>query len=272
MLAQALMQSSNRLAADALLLQRADGLRIGELLDLEMDCVHQLPRNGAWLKVPLGKLKTERMVPLDDKSLALLVRITATRSPGQSITHPVTGNPVEFLFTRHGKRLAEGGLRAELDRAAADAGLGHVSPHQLRHTYATALINAGVTLQSLMSLLGHVSAEVSLRYASLFDSTVCTEYERALDLAKTRIGTTTGSGKVLLPLRNITDENWRQSPTIKSRLTGGYCLRAPAQDACPFANICEHCPSFRTENSNLPVFQAQRRDTARVLTSYCLGQ
>lgn len=262
MLAQALMQSSNRLAADALLPQRAAGLRIGELLDLEMDCVHQLPGNGAWLKVPLGKLKTERMVPLDDESLALLDRITTNRSPGQPITHPVTGKSVQFLFTRHGKRLAEGGLRAELDRAAADAGLGHVSPHQLRHTYATALINAGVTLQALMSLLGHVSAEMSLRYAHLFDSTVRTEYERALDLAKSRIGTTTGSGKVLLPLRNITDDNWRQSPTIKSRLAGGYCLRAPAQEACPYANVCEHCPSFRTENSNLPVLKAQRKDAA----------
>jgi integrase len=263
MLAQALLQSSNRLAADALLLQRAAGLRIGELLDLEMDCVHQLAGSGAWLKVPLGKLKTERMVPLDPDSLALLDRITATRSPGRALTHPVTGKPAQFLFTHHGKRLAEGAVRAELDRAAASAGLGHLTPHQLRHTYATALINAGVTLQALMSLLGHVSAEMSLRYASLFDSTVRTEYERALDLAKTRIGTTTaGTGRPLLPVTNITSGDWRETPTIKSRLAGGHCLRAPAQQACPYANICEHCPSFRTENSNLPVLQAQRKDAA----------
>lgn len=261
-LAQALLESSNRLAADALLLQRACGLRIGELLDLELDCVHQLSGNGAWLKVPLGKMKTERMVPLDDDSLALLDRIISTRSPGQAITHPVTGKPVQFLFTRYGKRLQVNGLRSELDRAAASAGLGHVTTHQLRHTYATALINAGVTLQALMSLLGHVSAEMSLRYASLFDSTVRTEYERALDLAKTRIGTTTGTGRTQLPITSITGGNWRETPTIKSRLAGGYCLRAPAQEACPYANICEHCPSFRTENSNLPVLQAQRKDAA----------
>jgi integrase len=262
MLAHALADSPNRLAADALLLQRACGVRIGELLDLELDCVHQLAGNGAWLKVPLGKMKTERMVPLDEDSLALLDRIIATRSPGQATTHPVTGKPVQFLFTRHGKRLQVGGLRAELDRAAASAGLGHVTTHQLRHTYATALINAGVTLQALMSLLGHVSAEMSLRYACLFDSTVRTEYERALDLAKTRIGTTTGTGRTLLPITDITTGDWRQTPTIKSRLAGGYCLRAPAQEACPYANICEHCPSFRTENSNLPVLKAQRKDAA----------
>ena len=50
----------NELAALALRLQRACGLRIGELLDLELDCVHELDGNGAWLKVPLGKLATGR--------------------------------------------------------------------------------------------------------------------------------------------------------------------------------------------------------------------
>jgi len=52
------------------------------------------------------------------------------------------------------------------------------------HTYATALVNAGVSLQALMALLGHMSAEMSLRYGRLFDTTVRAEYERALHLAK----------------------------------------------------------------------------------------
>ena len=58
-----------RLHADALLLTRATGIRIGELRDLELDCVHQIDGHGAWLKVPLGKLATERMVPLDDETV-----------------------------------------------------------------------------------------------------------------------------------------------------------------------------------------------------------
>jgi Phage integrase family len=44
---------------------------------------------------------------------------------------------------------------------------GDITPHQLRHTYATALVNAGVSLQALMALLGHTSAEMSLRYGRL---------------------------------------------------------------------------------------------------------
>lgn len=261
LLSKELMASEYRLAADALLLQRACGLRIGELLDLELDCVHELPEAGTWLKIPLGKMKTERMVPLDLDTLALVDRIIATRSQGQPLIHPRTGKPAQFLFMHHGRRLGESAVRVELNRAAAAAGLGNLTPHQLRHTYATALINAGVTLQSLMALLGHVSAEMSLRYASLFDSTVRTEYERALDLAKSRIGLPELSEhRSLLPLSDVSSGSWQETATIKSRLAGGHCLRSPAQQACQYANICEHCPSFRTEDTNLPVLEAQRKD------------
>ena len=268
-LTAALEVSDYRLAADALLLARAVGLRIGELLDLELDCVHEIGGHGAWLKVPLGKLDTERMVPLDDETVALIDRICTTRSVGKPLPHPRTGRPTQFLFTHHGRRLSQTAVRKELARSAQAAGIDHVTPHQLRHTYATALVNAGVSLQALMALLGHVSAEMSLRYAHLFDSTVRAEYERALDLAKGRIGALpTPTGKTRIPIANNScgtgcgdGDDWRDAPAIKSRLAGGHCLRAPSQGACPYANICEHCPSFRTDTASIAVLAAQRVDT-----------
>ena len=261
-LSEALATSDYRLAADALLLARACGLRIGELLDLELDCVHQIGGHGSWLKVPLGKLDTERMVPLDDETVALIDRIVATRTPGRALPHPRTGRPSQFLFTHHGRRLSQTATRAELARAAATAGISHhVTPHALRHTYATALVNAGVSLQALMALLGHVSAEMSLRYARLFDTTVRAEYERALDLAKGHLGPMPPpAGRKLIPVTASGD--WREAPAIKARLAGGYCLRAPAQGACPYANICEHCPNFRTDAASHAVLSAQRIDAA----------
>jgi len=259
-LTAALASSPNRLAADALLLQRACGLRIGELLDLELDAVHEVPEQGSWLKVPLGKLDTERMVPLDEETVTLLDRIASTRSAGRPMPHPRSGKPAQFLFTHHGTRLGQNALRLELNRAATETGLDHVTPHQLRHTYATALVNAGVSLQALMALLGHVSATMSLRYGRLFDSTVRTEYERALDLAKSHIGPLP-VGRPGLPLLDVTGGgDWKVAPALKSRMAGGFCLRAPAQGACPYANICEHCPSFRTDSTHLPVLAAQRQD------------
>jgi integrase len=267
----ALDASTYRLAADALLLARAVGLRIGELLDLELDCVHEIPGHGAWLKVPLGKLDTERMVPLDDETVALIDRITTTRSTGRPLAHPRTGRPTQFLFTHHGRRLSQTAVRKELARSAETAGIGHVTPHQLRHTYATALVNAGVSLQALMALLGHVSAEMSLRYAHLFDTTVRAEYERALDLAKSRIGAIpTPTGRTRIPIATTGSgsdfaDDWRDAPAIKTRLAGGHCLRAPAQGACPYANICEHCPSLRTDAASVAVLAVQRVDTEALL-------
>ena len=263
-LSQALEACPDRLAADALLLQRATGLRIGELVDLELDCVHEIPGQGAWLKVPLGKLDTERMVPLDEDIVALVDRIVAHRSPGRPLPHPRTGRPTDFLLTHHGQRVSVYLLRDVLTRVCEQAGVPHTTPHQLRHTYATALVNAGVSLQSLMALLGHVSATMSLRYGRLFDATVKAEYERALTAAKEQFGA--------LPLeppgthRNLPllDGDWKDTPTIKARLAGGFCVRAQAQGPCAYANICEHCPSFRTDTGFLPVLVAQRADAEKL--------
>ena len=97
--------------------------------------MHEVPRSGAWLKVPLGKLDSERMVPLDEETLAVIDQITQLRSAGP-LRHPRYGRPAQFLFTHHGRRLSQNALREELDRAATAARLGHVTPHQLRHTYA----------------------------------------------------------------------------------------------------------------------------------------
>ena len=260
-LTQALHTWPERLPADALLLQRATGLRIGELVDLELDSVHEIPGQGAWLKVPLGKLNTERMVPLDEETVALIDRIVAHRSPGRPLPHPRTGRPTDYLLTHHGRRLTVDHLRDVLARVTTDTGLAHITPHQLRHTYATALVNAGVSLQSLMALLGHVSAEMSLRYGRLFDSTVRTEYERALTAAKAHLGTLPTEppqGRVSLP---IVDSDWKDAPAVKARLAGGYCIRAQVQGPCAYANICEHCPNFRTDTGYLPILAAQRADT-----------
>ena len=261
-----------RLHADALLLTRATGLRIGELGDLELDCVHQIDGHGAWLKVPLGKLGTERMIPLDEETVAVIDRIVARRTPGRPLPHPRSRRPTDFLLVHQGRRISKQALRDELARACAAAGLDKVTPHALRHTFATALVNSGCSLQALMQLLGHVSANMSLRYGRLFDTTVRAEYERALAQTKAQLATTpapptAAAGGTVgvgtpLPLTDITaGSDWKDTPTIKSRLAGGFCLRAPAQGSCAYANICEHCPNFRTDAGYLAVLGAQKADT-----------
>jgi hypothetical protein len=115
-----------------------------------------------------------------------------------------------------------------------------------------------VPLQTLMVLLGHVSANMSLRYGRLFDTTVRTDYERALTQAKAHLG-----GPVLppaspsqLPIAG----DWKDTPAIKARMAGGYCIRTPAQGSCAYANICEHCPNYRSDPTFLPILATQKTD------------
>jgi hypothetical protein len=112
-----------------------------------------------------------------------------------------------------------------------------------------------------MALLGHVSAEMSLRYGRLFDATVREEYERALALAKAQLGPVLPAQRTPLPITEVTSgADWKDTPLIKARLAGGYCLRTAAQGHCAYANICEHCPNFRNDPAFLPILAAQRAD------------
>jgi hypothetical protein len=103
---------------------------------------------------------------------------------------------------------------------------------------------------------------MSLRYGRLFDATVRDEYERALDLAKAQLGPVLPPGRAALPIAAISSgsASWQDTPLIKARLAGGYCLRTAAQGPCAYANICEHCPNFRNDPSFLPILAAQRAD------------
>lgn len=128
----------------AITILRGTGMRSGELLDLELGCLADYHDHGTWLRVPIGKLDTERSVPVDEATLAAFDEWTHHRRPSRPLQHPRTHRPVEFMWVINGRRMSEGRLRRNLELAANNAGIGHVHPHQLRHTYATTLELAGV--------------------------------------------------------------------------------------------------------------------------------
>ncbi len=238
------------LVRTGLLLLRATGIRIGELLDLQLDCVIDVDQHGHWLKVPLGKLATERMVPLEPDTLAVLDTWTRQRSTQRALPHPVTGNPADFLFIEHGRRPTGHRFRQGLRDAVTAAGLTgpdhtplRVTPHQLRHTFGTTLINNGMSLPGLMALLGHATPDMTLRYAQLANPTIRAAYQDAI--AKTPLGRA-------LPIAAINRRptipdrvTWLHQEMLKTRLAHGLCTRDPAAGPCPYANICEQCDNFQ---------------------------
>jgi Phage integrase family len=114
-----------------------------------------------------------------------------------------------------------------------------VVPHQLRHTYSTMLVNAGMSLPALMALLGHVTPEMTLRYATLASPALRAAYDEAISKARPRLPLIVG-GRPAVPAK----VEWLRSEFLKTRVAHGYCTRHLAQEACPYANICEQCDNF----------------------------
>jgi site-specific recombinase XerD len=233
-------------ARTGLQLLRGTGLRVGELLDLELNAVIDYGPTGTWLRVPLGKLATERSVPLDGATLTVLDQWTTRRGAHRPIPHPRTGKPTDFLFTEHGRRLGATRLRNGLLAAVAAADLREpggqpmtITPHQLRHTYATALANAGMSLQALMALLGHVTPEMTIRYATLASPTLRGAYDQAMGTMRRQL-TLTPVGRPIVPNKVA----WLASQMLKTRVAHGYCSRHEGQGACEYANICETCDNY----------------------------
>lgn len=164
----------NDLLSTALLLTRLTGMRIGETVDLSADCLRHLGGDQWALHVPVGKLHNERWTPVDEQARTLLARLRFLR------TLPPAAPP-EFLLPRpKGPKVLCVQLRAALSDAATQAGItAHIVPHQMRHTYATTMLRAGVSLPALMKLLGHRTANMTLRYVEITQQDLQREFHLA---------------------------------------------------------------------------------------------
>jgi site-specific recombinase XerD len=172
------LRRTDDLAAQALLLMRASGMRIGECVRLSLDCLRQVGPEQWALHVPLGKLHTERLVPADPQLRHIVERILALRAlapppllaKSQGLLLPRRGGPLALFDT----------LRSALAQAAQRAGCSTpVTPHRLRHSYATEMLRLGVSLPALMQLLGHQDIRMTLRYVQVTQQDLQREYHRA---------------------------------------------------------------------------------------------
>jgi site-specific recombinase XerD len=166
------------LHANALLLTRATGIRIGECIDLALDCLRQIGPNQWALHVPLGKLHTERLVPVDEDGRRIMDRILALRATAPSAQ---LARSEGFLLPRYGGRYAlYQTLSLALAGAAKRAGCScAVTPHRLRHTFASEMVRLGVSLPTLMQLLGHKDIRMTLRYVQVTQQDLQREFHTA---------------------------------------------------------------------------------------------
>lgn len=172
------LRRTDTLCAHALLLLRLTGMRIGECLDLSLDCLRQIGPDVWALHIPLGKLHTERMLPADPAIRQTVARILALRSLDPSNAAPASA---AFLLPRSGTRTTlYRTLSAVLAKAAQRAHCSApVTAHPLRHTFASEMIRMGMSLPALMQLLGHKDVRMTLRYVQVTQQDLQREFHTA---------------------------------------------------------------------------------------------
>jgi integrase/recombinase XerD len=145
----------------ALELLYSGGLRIGELTNLHINDVNL---KEASVTVRQGKGKKDRLVPIGERAVEMVTRYLTESRPTFSDGHP--NRPFLFL-NRRGHALDHHGVRNALTQYAKAAEIKkRVTPHMLRHSFATHLIRNGANLRALQQMLGHASIQTTQRYTS----------------------------------------------------------------------------------------------------------
>jgi site-specific recombinase XerD len=154
----------------------ASGARVSEAVGLDLDAVDLV---GATVRL-LGKGGKQRIVPLGEPACLALERWLAGGRPALlTAARRRAPAPVAVFLNRHGDRLSQRDARSIVERAAAAAGLGRVTPHTLRHSYATHLLEGGADLRSVQELLGHVALSTTQIYTHVSHEHLRRSYEHA---------------------------------------------------------------------------------------------
>lgn len=204
------------LEVNALRLMRATGIRISECINLSLDCLQQISELQVALRVPLGKLHSERSVPVDEETRRVVARMLELGA----LTPVPEYEPQAFLLPRYRQpetwyRVLHNTLR---DMARTAGCSGRVNPHRLRHSFATEMVRLGVSLPALMKMMGHRDIRMTLRYVEVVQLDLQREFHRA------RQNTASLYSIPQLPLPTTTAPMRADLPTIRQTIATTHHL------------------------------------------------
>jgi integrase/recombinase XerC len=167
----------------------SSGIRVSELVELDMA---DIDLQEGVLRVK-GKGRKDRLTPIGSQAIAAVQRYFEMRMMEPKLASKTTGR---VFLNKHGESLSTRSVRRKLDKYLVTAGLDPgISPHTLRHSFATHLLNNGADLRSVQELLGHQSLSTTQVYTHLTTSKMKQVYDAAhprADVSTTGTGTGTG--------------------------------------------------------------------------------
>jgi integrase/recombinase XerC len=152
----------------------SSGIRVSELVELEMQ---DLDLQEGVLRVK-GKGRKDRLTPIGSQAIKAIQRYFDLRQ--QDGRCQQSSHQTRVFLNKHGEPLSTRSVRRKLDKYLVQAGLDPgISPHTLRHSFATHLLNNGADLRSVQELLGHQSLSTTQIYTHLTTSRMKEAYDAA---------------------------------------------------------------------------------------------
>jgi integrase/recombinase XerC len=149
------------------------GIRVSELVAIN---IADIDLGSSVIRVR-GKGKKERVIPIGPGAVKAVIHYLDLR---RSSLHGARQDLDALFINKHGQRLSTRSVRRKLDKYLLEAGLDlSVSPHTLRHSFATHMLQRGADLRSVQEMLGHQSLSTTQIYTHLTNENVKREYEKA---------------------------------------------------------------------------------------------
>jgi len=142
------------------------GLRIGEIVAINIE---DLNLSEGLIKVQ-GKGRKERIVPVGEKAVDAIKKYLAT----SQLT-----NTLPLFLNKYGKRITTRSVHRIVDKYKKLSGLWDITPHSLRHSFATHLLEGGADLRSVQEMLGHASLSTTQRYTHISMDKLMEVYDKA---------------------------------------------------------------------------------------------
>jgi integrase/recombinase XerC len=152
----------------------SSGIRVSELVELEFG---DIDLQEGVLRVR-GKGRKDRLTPIGSQAIKALQRYFEMRNHDSKMSQSPAASRV--FLNKHGESLSTRSVRRKLDKYLVQAGLDPgISPHTLRHSFATHLLNNGADLRSVQELLGHQSLSTTQVYTHLTTARMKQAYDQA---------------------------------------------------------------------------------------------
>lgn len=238
------------------------GLRAGELCRLDTGCLmatqdQQTGEQTHWLRVPIGKLHNDRMIPVRPQLVTAVDEWMTRRGRQPATLDQRTDKTRDLLFTWKGHPLSPHLLNCFIKRLCALAGTSSAfTSHQFRHTLAVQWRARGMRIETISRMLGHKSLRMTMRYAAVMPPLLRQEFETAFAAIDEEHRATAQVRVLLSPEAHVEAQvQWRESLFVDLGI--GWC-GLTAYHPCETRLACHSCPNYIPDQEGLPLLERQR--------------